>query len=56
MDKRDECHKTEEQMHENQEKHEKKPAADEVKEKNKIHNAKCNDSVMLSTEKGGMNY
>ena len=39
-------------MHKNQEKHEKKPAADEVKEKNKIHNVECNDSVMLSNENG----
>ena len=52
VDKRDECHKTEEQMHENEEKHEKIPSADEVKEKNKIHNAECNDSVALSNENG----
>ena len=52
VDKRDECNKSEEQMCENEEKHEKKPAADEVKEKSKIHNAKCNDSVTLSTENG----
>ena len=39
-------------MHENEVKHEKKPGTDEVKEKSKIHNAECNDSVMLSTENG----
>ena len=39
-------------MHENEEKHEKKPGADEVKEKSKIHNAECNNSVTLSIENG----
>ena len=39
-------------MCENEEKHEKIPGAVEAKEKSKIHNAECNDSVTLSTENG----
>ena len=50
--KRDESNKSEERMYENEEKHEKKVGAYEIKEKSKIQNAECNDSVTLGTDNG----
>ena len=39
----DECNTSEKQMHENEEEHEKKYGADEVKKKNNIHNGECTE-------------